>query len=741
MSDDVSDDLLEIIEDDIHPLTESKDDCWTLLIVDDDEEVHQATLFALKNIELLGKKLCMLHAYSAAEARRMLSDNPSVAVIFLDVVMEHNEAGLELVSVIREELDMQEVRIILRTGQPGYAPETEVITRYDINDYRSKNELTQTRLLTSLIAALRSYQQIVTISRSREGLRQIVEATSDLMTRQGLHNFAAGIITQLSSFFALSLDGLIAVRRQENIDRGEASIVAAGERYGDLVNQKLNAIGDEHISEMLRQALETGESVIGRNEAVLCFSGQKQMIAAYITSQKTIPQPEKNLLHLFCQNIGICSDNLALIDNLNEQAYRDRTTGLSNRNLFVENVQKLFAERREGRSLVVINIDHFNSIVETVGAKRSSEILRACGKRLAENFQSDRVTVARLGGDIFGLVGADDAIAPTRIQDVFEEPLPIGDMSIPISITMGVAPLCEADDYVTAISAAYSALKKAKFHHRGGYYVYNESMNRDMAQRVNILKSLRDALHADEFFLVYQPQIELGSGRVTGLETLIRWVNEKGEFIAPSIFIPIAENSGMILAIGKWVFENGCRQIAELHRQGYDDIAISINISAAQLKDPGFVDFVRKTLDKYQLAARTVDIEITETLAMEDIDFCLSIIDECKQAGLHISLDDFGTGYSSLAYLQRMDLDRIKVDQSFVSQIGQSLTSERIIRSIINLGKQLGLNVLAEGIETEDQADFLRRVNCDSGQGYLISRPMDFDQLLQWLPANYPRNA
>lgn len=737
MSTDNSDDFLEIIEDDDGEAGSHEEAVWKILIVDDDEEVHRATLFALNNMELLGRKLKMMHAYSAAEAQQVLGREEDIAVIFLDVVMEHNEAGLELVTIIRDHMKLDEVRIILRTGQPGYAPETEVITEYDINDYRSKSELTQTRLVTSLVASLRSYQQIRTISESRKGLSQIIDATSDLMTRDGIHNFASGIITQLSSFFSLSLDGLIAVRKQHQTDEHNINIIAAGDRYQGLLNHGLDEVSDDHIHDMIMDALEKKDSILNEHDAVLYFDGKEQTIAAYVTTDEILPQPEQDLLHLFCQNIGMCSDNLALIDSLNEQVYTDQTTGLSNRNLFVENFQKIFEKDRESKSLVVLNIDHFNSLVETVGAKRSSQILRSFAKRLTDKFNCGVVTVARLGGDIFGLVGPDEHLQPEEIQDVFDMPLPIGDMSIPISVTMGIAPLSEAEDYITAISAAYSALKKAKFHHRGGYYVYNETMNRDMNQRVNILNSLRDALHADEFFLVFQPQIDLqNDNKVIGLETLIRWINEKGEFIAPSIFIPIAENSGMIVAIGKWVFENSCKYLAQLHHLGHRDVAISINVSAAQLKDPGFISFVEQVINQYELPTGSIDIEITETLAMEDIEYCISIIDGLKQVGLNVSLDDFGTGYSSLAYLQRMNLDRIKVDRSFVMQIGQSKTSERIIRSIINLGKQLDLDVLAEGIETDEQEAFLKGVNCDSAQGYKFAKPMDFDSLVIWLEQN-----
>jgi len=381
MTDHDEDDLLEIIEDDEPEQQEKPELFWKILIVDDDEEVHRATLFALNKVELLGRSLKMLHAYTAAQARTILTEEEDIAVILLDVVMEHNEAGLDLVSVIRNKLKLTEVRIILRTGQPGYAPETEVITEYDINDYRSKSELTQTRLITSLVSALRSYQQIKTISNSRKGLVQIIEATSDLLTRNGMHHFASGIITQLSSFFFISLDGLIAARRQENEKKEKIKIIAAGDRYQNLINLELKELHDDRIENLIQRALASGQSLLEKHEAVLYFAGKEQTIAAYVTAEKEIPCPEQEMLHLFCQNIGMCSDNLVLVDNLNDQIYIDKTTGLSNRNMFVENFQKNFEKDKASKSLIVINIYHFNSIVETVGARRSSEILQSIAHR------------------------------------------------------------------------------------------------------------------------------------------------------------------------------------------------------------------------------------------------------------------------------------------------------------------------------------------------------------------------
>jgi len=239
--------------------------------------------------------------------------------------------------------------------------------------------LTQTRLITSLVSALRSYQQIKTISNSRKGLVQIIEATSDLLTRNGMHHFASGIITQLSSFFSILLDGLIAVRRQEN--EKKIKIIAAGDRYQNLINLELKELHDDRIENLIQRALASGQSLLEKHEAVLYFAGKEQTIAAYVTAEKEIPCPEQEMLHLFCQNIGMCSDNLVLVDNLNDQIYIDKTTGLSNRNMFVENFQKNFEKDKASKSLIVINIYHFNSIVETVGARRSSEILQSIAHR------------------------------------------------------------------------------------------------------------------------------------------------------------------------------------------------------------------------------------------------------------------------------------------------------------------------------------------------------------------------
>lgn len=738
---DSEEDLFEIIEDDDDSSEDRGRDAWVILIVDDDEEVHQATRYALNSISILGKSLCLLHAYSAAEAKQILTREKDIAVIFLDVVMESNDAGLKLVGEIRDDLELSEVRIILRTGQPGYAPETEIITAYDINDYRAKNELTQTRLLTSLTSAIRSYKQIKTISTSRQGLRQIISATSDLLSRDGLSEFASGVITQLSSFFSLPLDGLIAVRVNEKEEAQHINIIAAGERYRQWVDHELAELTDEHIRREILEALNSRKNQIYDNEAVLYFDSKEQPIAAYVTSEHAIPEPEKDLLHLFCQNIAMCSDNLSLIKDLNEQAFMDQMTGLPNRNLFVERIKNELKVNAQNKRLVIIDVDHFNSIMETVGTQSCNVLLRGLGHYMISSFKSQDVFVSRIGGDVFGLVGPKEALQVDAIKKTLERPVAVGELLLPVSVTMGLVNLDDMDDYVNAISAGYFALKRAKSTHRGGYYVYNDEMGKEMAHRVDILGRLRSALNAKEFFLVFQPQLDLKNNTIVGFEALIRWQNEQGEFVSPSVFIPIAENAGMISEIGRWVFQSSCQFLRDLLDNGVANAVVSINVSAAQFKEPDFFEFVEESLTIFNIPRNSVDVEITETLAMDDIGNCISMINRLKEIGVQVSLDDFGTGYSSLTYLQRLNVDRLKIDRSFVKEIGESEASERIVKTIVNLGHQLGMEVLAEGVETDEQEQLLCDIGCDCAQGYKYAKPMKYEELTAWLGNRAKNNA
>ena len=255
----------------------------------------------------------------------------------------------------------------------------------------------------------------------------------------------------------------------------------------------------------------------------------------------------------------------------------------------------------------------------------------------------------------------------------------------------------------------------------------------EIRERSRLLQSLRVAIERQRLFLVYQPQISLTSGLVTGIEALLRWRGEDGRLIEPSRFIPIAEHSGMIIGIGEWVLRMACFQQAEIARKGFTGISMAINISVAQFRHPRFLFSLQAALKDSGVDPRLIELEITESVAMEEIDFLSKTLENIKSLGIHVAVDDFGTGFSSLSYLQQLEVDRLKIDRGFITDISTDERARRIPELVIDLGHKLGLTVIAEGVETTDQAETLRKLGCDDAQGYLYSRPVDSNLLMEWL--------
>lgn len=556
---------------------------WRLMVIDDEPDVHRATTFALAGVQILGRPLQFLHAYSATEATALLASEPDVAVVLLDVVMEREDAGLALVKTIRQDLRLTELRIILRTGQPGYAPEIETIHDFDINDYKTKSELTRTKLYATVTAAVRAYEQI---------------------------------------------------------------------------------------------------------------------------------------------------------RKLDQLAFYDRLCSLPNRNKFRDlSDERLFSGQFSADVIAILDIDDFSEINDALGHQQGDRLLQAVAERLKVEM-GPSVILARLGGDTFGLMGDKSALNPLAVLDLFRAPFKVQDDSMVVTATMGLTQ--ELDSGIAgrdALKDANIALKLAKKNRRGGFVMFSAQMGADIRERVRLLQALRHAVESERLFVVYQPQVNLISGKLVGVEALIRWRNEDGSFVPPDRFIPLAEASGMIVAIGDWVLRVSCMELARLQALGLPDLRMSVNVSQVQFRHPGFLDKLRSALTDTGINPKCLELEITESVAMDDPDFMLETLHKVRKMDISIAIDDFGTGYSSLSHLRQLPIDRLKIDRAFVSELNTAVLGGHIASMVIELGRNLNLTVIAEGIEEEAQAQTLLKMGCHEGQGYLYAKPMVAPDLVQWIEA------
>jgi diguanylate cyclase (GGDEF)-like protein len=711
---------------------------WRIMIVDDDEDVHTATTFALGNLEMQHRPLQFLHAYSAAQARHLLEKEKDVAVILLDVVMEQEDAGLRLVRHIREVLKLTELRIILRTGQPGYAPELEAIRDFDINDYKTKSELTRIKLYTAVTAAIRSYEQIRAISANRRGLDLIVRGSTEMMTLHGLQDFASGVIVRAADLLGDAPEGVFCVQENEKDAQNEATVVAAVGAYEILLSEPGARIGDERMAGALRRTFGERRNIYGADFTALYFTATtSHEFAAFFHTGRFVNEDEQRLLEVFCSNIAVGLDNVLLLTRLHRFAFYDPLTKLPNRTHLKEILDEaLQSSAKNETTLALVDIDHFAETNDALGHQFGDLLLLAITARMQSDLDS-RLTISRVGGDTFSVLGDSEHVHPECILDLFERPFSIDGHDVQMSATVGLLRLHDYEgNGVDALKDADIALKRAKLQQRAGHFYFSRNMGVDIRERVRIMHALRSAFEEKHLYVVYQPQIDLATRRAVGAEALLRWKTSDGNFIPPERFIAIAEYSGLIIELGEWVIREACREALRLHGLGFHDFKIAVNVSQVQFRQPHFLEMLSGVLHDTQVPPGLIELEITESIAMEEPDALIRMLQQIKQTGVSIAIDDFGTGFSSLSYLQRLQADKLKIDRAFVTEITHSARGSSIAEMVIQLGRNLGLTVIAEGVEDERQAGKLSALGCPFAQGYLFARPMTADLLTEWLKNN-----
>ena len=423
-----------------------------------------------------------------------------------------------------------------------------------------------------------------------------------------------------------------------------------------------------------------------------------------------------------------------LEDDLRHQAFHDSLTGLANRALLQDRVEHAVAASRRSTGLVAVlfcDLDGFKTVNDSLGHQRGDELLIAAGKRLLSVVRSGD-TVARLGGDEFAILMddvADPALAirlAERIVEVLRQPMEVAGRSISLSVSVGIAYGDGRQSVELLLSEADSAMYAAKSTGKDGFQIFQTAMRSHAVERLELTNSLRGALDRSEFSLQYQPHFSLYDGRLEGFEALARWHHPTQGDVPPAVFIPLAEETGLILSLGRWILEAACLEASKWHAPDGRPLTISVNISGRQLQHESLVDDVRAALAYSGLTPDRLILEVTESMLMTNPERSTAVLGALKAMGIHLAIDDFGTGYSSLSYLRQFPVDVLKIDKSFVDPLTDP-TSEgaAFIKTIIRLAHDLHLSTVAEGIEDGQQRDTLTALGCDSAQGFLLSRPLN----------------
>ena len=488
--------------------------------------------------------------------------------------------------------------------------------------------------------------------------------------------------------------------------------------------KKLNQMCDSLINKI--RPMVSFETAINRKDG--------STYPAECKLQLVEPKNSQSEILVWVQDI---TERKQMENTIRQMAYYDSLTGLPNRNLLNDRLAVALANASRNNQKVAIlflDLDHFKTINDSLGHEAGDQLLQQVSMRIKKVLRKQD-TIARMGGDEFiilipGLTDTDHtARLAEKILDAVTPVLKIGDNELYIGCSIGISIFPDDGmEIKTLLKNSDLAMYRAKEKGRNTFQLYTPAMNFKAMERLAVEKNLRKALDREEFELHYQPKINLKSGEIAGMEALIRWDSPELGLVMPHQFIPIAEETRLIIQMGHWVLVTACRQAKIWQESGFPQIPISVNLSVVQFTHPNLVSEISKVLKQTKFAPHHLELEITESVLMQDTTLAVSILNKLSELGIKISIDDFGTGFSSLNYLKNLPLDYLKIDQTFIKDYNLQ-TNSAITKAIVTLAQSLNMKTIAEGVETEEQRKFLSELNCDEAQGYLFSKPVSKDEM------------
>ena len=511
----------------------------------------------------------------------------------------------------------------------------------------------------------------------------------------------------------------------------------------EVSNVALQIFVDPRRMDELGHALDEVGAVRGTEVEVQRRDGTRRFVRANV---RAVRDKDGNIA-LREGTVEDITDRKVAEERVQFLAYYDALTGLPNRSLLQDRLAKALAaaRRQENKlALLYLDLDRFKDINDSLGHSVGDLFLQEVAERL-KTWAREQDTVARLGGDEFLIMlthvndAPDAAVAAERLMDAMTAEFVVQGHPLNIGCSIGISIFPEhGADADHLIKNADAAMYGAKENGRNNFRFFTKEMNAQVLERLTLENSLRLALDRKELFLMYQPQIEIATGRITGLEALLRWQHPELGLVPPDKFIRIAENSGQIIAIGEWVLRTACSQSRRWQDAGLSAVTVAVNVSAVQFRQEGFCELIRRVLDETGLAPQCLELELTESLLLANADVTFSVIQELKAIGLSVAIDDFGTGYSSFNYLRQFRVSKIKIDRSFIKDVALNPDDAAITSAIISMAKSLKLKVIAEGVENEAQMSFLRTHQCDEIQGYYFSKPLTVDKIPDKLRGDIP---
>ena len=563
-----------------------------------------------------------------------------------------------------------------------------------------------------LVAIYIVYRQIAA-GRSERALRETNQFAAEI-----IENAGEGIVV-----YDRDLNYLLWNRFMEDLTGIPAEDVI-GKHAMDLFPH----IREQHVDELLSRAME-GQTVASPDiNYFVPGSNRRGWVSA-------VYRPHYDASGNIVGAIGLIRDitqRKTAEQQIEYQAYHDALTGLANRRLFQEHLTLALALAQRRRKMVAVlflDLDHFKVVNDSLGHSVGDELLKQISSRLKAAVREGD-TVARVGGDEFTIVlqdlqrKDDAAVVAEKVLRKVAEPAQVGGHRLYVTTSIGITTFPEdGEDAETLLKNADNAMYRAKAEGRNTYHISTEELSRWVQDRMTLESGLHQAMERNEFELFYQPQIDIRTMKISGMEALLRWRHPERGIITPSEFISVAEDRGYIVVIGDWVLRTACQQAVKLRESGHENVRVSVNLSARQFREVSLASRVEAVIRETNLDPRLLELEITESVAVENVELTLGVLTQLRSLGISIAIDDFGTGHSALSYLKRFPIDTLKIDRSFVEDL-PAAADAAIVRAVVQLAQGLGLRVVAEGVETKEQLEFLRDIGCAEVQGFYFGNPI-----------------
>jgi diguanylate cyclase (GGDEF)-like protein/PAS domain S-box-containing protein len=691
------------------------DELLRILLVDDDEDEFVLTRELVREFERGRADLEWAGSFEAGLSTMLEARHEAILI-------DYRLGGRDGLELLREAKRLGcRAPIILLTGQGNQ--DTDIAAMHSgAADYLVKGQVAPVVLERTIRHAVERGRTLEALSASESLNRAIIAALEE------------GIVLQSNDGKLLSCNA-----SAERILEGSFTELALRERLifdGALLREDGAALQEDELPfNVARRTGEPRADIVGIEHS----GGTQRWLSV---NAQPLTHPDRRDSYAVVTSLFDFTDRKRAEERLLRQTMYDGLTELPNRQLFTDRLEQAisFAHRLEGAVAVAfLDLDRFKMVNDTFGHASGDALLREVAQRLVGTVRPDD-TVARLGGDEFTLILADVQTAEDmakvaqKMLEVFETPFEIDGQELKVNASLGLSlyPV-DGKEADTLLRHADVAMRRAKQSGRGHYQFYRAEMTQIAREQVTLESELRKALEADSLELHYQPQYDLETNALVGVEALLRWNHPRLGPVSPARFIPIAEDSGLIVPIGNWVLNEACRQNAEWQRAGISRHRVAVNVSSMQFERSDLVETVGQALGASGLEPRWLELELTESLVMRDVTDTIRQLEGLRALGVAVAVDDFGTGYSSLAYLQRLPLDTLKIDRAFVTELGSERNTLALVRALVTLAHGLGMQVVAEGIETTNQLGMLRDLACNIGQGFLLARPMAASSILEWI--------